>query len=87
MRAALPRPARESLLRADRAWPLAGSALGSSWQRLHEARFKKGSTWAAPLVSIATDHVGNTMTAPLPPPGWYPDRGGANTQRYFDGTK
>ena len=27
------------------------------------------------------------MTAPLPPPGWYPDPGGANTQRYFDGTK
>jgi hypothetical protein len=26
------------------------------------------------------------MTAPLPP-GWYPDPGGANTQRYFDGTK
>jgi Protein of unknown function (DUF2510) len=27
------------------------------------------------------------MTATLPPPGWYPDPGGANTQRYFDGTK
>jgi ABC-type Fe3+ transport system permease subunit len=27
------------------------------------------------------------MTAPLPPPGWYPDPGGPNTQRYFDGTK
>jgi hypothetical protein len=27
------------------------------------------------------------ITAPLPPPGWYPDPGGANTQRYFDGTK
>ena len=27
------------------------------------------------------------MTAPLPPPGWYPDPGGANTQRYFDGAK
>jgi len=27
------------------------------------------------------------MTAPLPPPGWYPDPGGANIQRYFDGTK
>jgi hypothetical protein len=27
------------------------------------------------------------MTAPLPPPGWYPDPGGTNTQRYFDGTK
>lgn len=25
--------------------------------------------------------------APLPPPGWYPDPGGAKTQRYFDGTK
>jgi len=27
------------------------------------------------------------MTAPLPPPGWYPDPGGVNAQRYFDGTK
>lgn len=27
------------------------------------------------------------MTAPPPPPGWYPDPDGANTQRYFDGTK
>jgi hypothetical protein len=29
------------------------------------------------------------MTAPPPPPpsGWYPDPGGANTQRYFNGTK
>lgn len=25
------------------------------------------------------------MTAE-PPPGWYPDPGGGNTQRYFDGT-
>ncbi|MGA9360002.1 MAG: DUF2510 domain-containing protein, partial [Mycobacterium sp.] len=25
--------------------------------------------------------------APQPPPGWYPDPSGANTQRYFDGTK
>jgi hypothetical protein len=27
------------------------------------------------------------VTAPPPPPGWYPDPGGTNTQRYFDGTK
>ncbi|HWS91093.1 MAG TPA: DUF2510 domain-containing protein [Mycobacterium sp.] len=27
------------------------------------------------------------MTAALPPAGWYPDPGGANTQRYFDGTE
>ena len=27
------------------------------------------------------------MTAPLPPPGWYPDPNGAPAQRYFDGTK
>ncbi len=28
------------------------------------------------------------MTAPPPPPpGWYPGPNGANTQRYFDGTK
>jgi hypothetical protein len=26
------------------------------------------------------------MTAPPPPPGWYPDPGAAYTQRYFDGT-
>ena len=38
--------------------------------------------------SYATNYVGNNMTAPPPPPprGWYPDPGGANTQRYFDGT-
>jgi hypothetical protein len=40
----------------------------------------------APPESYATSYVGNSMTAPLPPPGWYPDPG-ANTQRYFDGTK
>jgi Protein of unknown function (DUF2510) len=37
--------------------------------------------------SYATNYVGNGVTAPLPPPGWYPDPGGANTQRYFDGTE
>jgi hypothetical protein len=41
----------------------------------------------APPESYATNYVGNGMTAPLPPPGWYPDPGGANTRRYFDGTK
>lgn len=28
---------------------------------------------------------GGTMTAPLPPPGWYPDPSGAPRQRYWDG--
>lgn len=42
---------------------------------------------AARPESYATNYVGHTMTAPLPPPGWYPDPGGVNTQRYFDGTK
>jgi hypothetical protein len=41
----------------------------------------------APPESYATNYVGNGMTAPLPPPGWYPDPGGANTRRYFDSTK
>jgi len=27
------------------------------------------------------------MTAPIPPPDWYPDPGGAPTQRYWDGYK
>jgi TM2 domain-containing membrane protein YozV len=27
------------------------------------------------------------VTAPPPPPGWYPDPAGAPTQRYFDGTR
>jgi hypothetical protein len=37
--------------------------------------------------SYETNSVGNTVTAPLQPPGWYPDPGDANTKRYFDGTK
>ena len=27
------------------------------------------------------------MTAPIPPPDWYPDPSGAPTQRYWDGYK
>jgi hypothetical protein len=29
----------------------------------------------------------STLPPPKPAPGWYPDPSGANTQRYFDGTK
>ena len=46
---------------------------------------------ASPLVYVTVKTNGETMASAEPPPprpvpGWYPDPGGAGSQRYFDGT-